>query len=107
MKGVWGWLFQRVTGVILVAGLLIHFIVMHYSGPEQITYQYVMERFSNPLWKLFDLAFLISVVYHGFNGLRGIVLEYVSSAKLLKALQIALLAFAFLLTATGVYILTA
>ncbi len=107
MKGFWSWFIQRVTGVLLVAGLLVHFIIMHYSGPEQITYAYVMARFSNPFWKLFDLLFLLSVIYHGFNGVWGIVLEYVSSAQLRKVLQVCLLTAASLLTATGIYILTA
>ncbi len=106
MKGLWGWLFQRVTGVLLVAGLLVHFIIMHYSGPEQITYAFVMARFSNPLWKLFDLAFLLSVIYHGFNGVWGIVLEYISSESLRKACQVGLLTAASVLAAAGIYILT-
>ena len=107
MRGVWTWFFQRVTGVILVAGLIIHFMVMHYSGPEQITYQYVMARFSNPLWKVFDVAFLVAVIYHGFSGLWGVAVEYAGSARLLKALQLLILLSSAALFATGIYILTA
>lgn len=107
MRGAWTWFLHRVTGVLLVAGLLAHFLIMHYSGPEQITYAYVMQRFSNPLWKLFDIAFLLSVIYHGFYGIRGIALEYISAPKLLRAAKALILAYALLLVATGIYILTA
>lgn len=70
------WLFQRITGVVLFLGLLIHFFVMHYTGEHQLSYEVVMERLGSPLWKAFDLVFLVSVLYHGFNGLLGIVTEY-------------------------------
>jgi hypothetical protein len=57
MKGVAGWLFQRLTGLVLIAGLLLHFSIMHFSGQEQITYAFVLKRISNPYWKAFDLFF--------------------------------------------------
>ena len=93
--------------MLLVAGLLIHFIIMHFSGPGQITYAFVSERLNSPFWRTFDLLFLLSVIYHGFNGLWGIALEYAGSAKLLKALQALILASAFGLAGVGIYILTA
>lgn len=105
MKGVMGWLFQRMTGAILIAGLLIHFIIMHYSGPEQISHKAVIERSANPYWKAFNLILLASVIYHGFNGLWGIMLEYVSSVKLLRVLRVSVFAAACLLFAAGTYLL--
>lgn len=105
MKGVWAWLFQRVTGIILLAGLIVHFFIMHFSGPEQIRHESVIQRLSNPYWIAFDFAFLVSAVYHGFNGLWGMVVEYVSSAKLQKGFQIVLMINASLLIAIGIYVL--
>ena len=105
MKGVWGWLFQRVTGIILLAGLIVHFFIMHFSGPEQIRHESVMQRLSNPYWIAFDFAFLVSAAYHGFNGLWGMVVEYVNSAKLQKGFQIVLMINASLLIAMGIYVL--
>ncbi|MEW5745100.1 MAG: succinate dehydrogenase, hydrophobic membrane anchor protein [Nitrospirota bacterium] len=101
-----GWLLQRVTGVLLVAGLAVHFFVMHYSGAGQIGYEAVVQRLSNPCWKAFDMLFLVAAVYHGFNGLWGMAIEYVRSAGLLKLLQVALLVTSTLLIAAGIYILT-
>jgi len=106
VKGVLGWLFQRVTGALLVAGLLIHFMIMHFSGPEQISHAAVLRRLSNPYWKVFDAAFLLSVIYHGFNGLWGLAHEYVHSAMLLRTVQASLLTSALLLMAVGIVILT-
>ncbi len=104
MKGVAGWLFQRITGLVLLAGLAVHFGVMHFSGGQQISHEFVLRRISSPYWKTFDLVFLSSVIYHGFNGLWGIALEYVSSPGWLRFSKGLLVASAFVLVLTGVYI---
>jgi succinate dehydrogenase / fumarate reductase membrane anchor subunit len=106
MKGVPGWLLQRITGLLLIAGLAVHFGVMHFSGSRQISHEFVLRRISSPYWKAFDLAFLSSVIYHGFNGLWGIALEYVSSPKRLRFSKGLLMTSALLLVLTGVYIVT-
>ncbi|MCC6345632.1 MAG: succinate dehydrogenase, hydrophobic membrane anchor protein [Nitrospirales bacterium] len=106
MKGVAGWLFQRVTGVLLVAGLLLHFLVMHFSGPEKIAHTVVLERISNPWWKTFDVLFLSSVIYHGFNGMWGLAEEYIRPEGLRRAAKASLLVMAAVLYAVGIYIVT-
>ncbi len=106
MKGLAGWLLQRMTGLLLIAGLIVHFTVMHFSGEQQISHEFVLRRISSPYWKAFDLAFLFSVIYHGFNGLWGIALEYVYSPRWLKFSQGMLLVSGGLLALTGVYIVT-
>jgi succinate dehydrogenase / fumarate reductase membrane anchor subunit len=101
------WLFQRLTGLVLFVGLFVHFLVMHYTGGEQIDYQTVMARLNNPLWVAFDLIFLLSVLYHGFNGLWGIVTEYTSDGMLRRFLHAVIVLAVIGLTVTGVTIITA
>jgi succinate dehydrogenase / fumarate reductase membrane anchor subunit len=106
VRGAVGWLFQRLTGLVLIAGLLLHFSTMHFSGPQQVTYEVVLRRISNPLWKTFDLFFLAVILSHGFYGLWGIALEYIRSAKLLKLFQGVILVSVCVLLITGIYIIT-
>ena len=94
-KEVFEWFFLRITGVILLAGLSLHFYTMHYNGPAQ----------TGPYWKTFNLIFLVSAIYHGFNGLFGIMLEYVHSRKLQKIFEGVLIVTALTLVGAGVYIL--
>ncbi len=105
MKGM-GWLFQRFTGVILIAGLILHFSVMHFSGEGQINYEIVVRRLSSLWWKGFDLIFLLAIVSHGFNGLWGIALEYAGSDRKLKFFEAVIILSIISLLATGVYIIT-
>jgi succinate dehydrogenase / fumarate reductase membrane anchor subunit len=99
------WLVHRITGAFLLAGLFVHFMVMHFTGHEQITHEYVRARLTNPYWKAFDLLFLFSAVYHGYNGLWGIVLEYLGSSRFLRIAQTAVLMVALLLIVAGINII--
>ncbi len=106
MRGVAGWLFQRITGMLLIGGLILHFVIMHFIGTHELTYAFVMKRLSNPWWKAFDVAFLLTAIYHGFNGFWGLALEYAGSGKLLRLSQAIILLLAFGLVVTGIYIVT-
>ncbi len=105
MKGTLQWFLQRLTGVLLFVGLIVHFYVMHYSGAAPLSYESVTERLSNPYWKVFDIVFLVSILYHGLNGLWGIVIEYIHSVRLLKLLKTSIIILAFVVLFTGVYII--
>lgn len=94
-KEVFEWFFLRITGVILLAGLSLHFFTMHYNGPDQ----------TGPYWRVFNFIFLLSAVYHGFNGLLGIMLEYVHSRNLQKIFEGVLIITALILVGAGAYIL--
>lgn len=104
MKGAAAWLLERVTGVFLLAGVLFHFFFMHFTGPQKVTYEVVIQRLSSPWWKAFDIVFLSTAIYHGFNGLWGLALEYVQGGKLRGATQVLILVSAAFLFLTGIYI---
>lgn len=81
------WLLHRITGVILVFGLLYHFVFMHFMGHDNYSYEAVMQRLSEPSWKIFNIIFLLSALYHGFYGLYGVVTEYVRENSLKRFLK--------------------
>lgn len=84
--GVKHWFWQRWTGVVLVILLFVHFFITHFNGHDHITYEMVLERLSNPVWKLFDLAFLYFAAYHGIMGALSVVLDYKINSKLKVAI---------------------
>lgn len=94
-KEVFEWFFLRITGVILLAGLILHFYTMHYNGPAQ----------TGPYWRAFNFIFLVSAIYHGFNGLLGIMIEYVHSRRLQKIFEGVLIVTALTLVGAGFHIL--
>jgi succinate dehydrogenase hydrophobic membrane anchor protein len=99
------WAAHRLTGAILVFGLGLHFSVMHFSGPSELTYEAVRERLMQPAWTAFNAAFLVAAIYHGLYGLWGIGIEYVRPGAAQSIFKVAVLTAGALLTATGISIL--
>ncbi|MBL7190673.1 succinate dehydrogenase, hydrophobic membrane anchor protein [bacterium] len=75
--GAFAWFFQRITGIALFLMLLAHFLLLHYSGIEELTFEEVSRHLSQPFWKVFDITFLLFGVYHGINGLFMVLCDYV------------------------------
>jgi succinate dehydrogenase / fumarate reductase, membrane anchor subunit len=75
-----GWYMQRITGAALVPLLIAHFWVEHFMSATllrgDLTYAVILHRIANPWWQAIDIGFLVIALYHGLNGLYGIVLDY-------------------------------
>ncbi len=71
------WLLQRISAVFLSVLLGIHFWVGHYADfGAPVTFAGVHMRLQNALFIILDSILLISVVFHGLNGIRNIILDY-------------------------------
>ena len=77
---LYAWLFMRVSGIVLIIMVLIHFAIMHViTDIRDINFAFVAKRFATPFWISYDLAMLILALFHGLNGLRTIIDDYVTS----------------------------
>ncbi len=78
--GFYAWFFQRLTGILLVILLLVHFAIVH-NLPKAggLNYAVVAPRLATATWKVFDLMFLVCALFHGLNGVWMVVQDYVSS----------------------------
>jgi succinate dehydrogenase / fumarate reductase membrane anchor subunit len=94
------WLFMRVSGIVLLLMAVGHLLYMHVTvGVEYINYDWVLYRWQNPVWRLYDWVLLTLAVTHGANGVRVIVDDYVppGMALLLAKWVLALVAAALVL----------
>jgi succinate dehydrogenase / fumarate reductase membrane anchor subunit len=82
-----------------------HYYVMHSCGTENITYEAMMARLENPWWVAFNAVFLVSALYHGYNGLWGIALEYLRPGIPLGTARALLLVSATALLLVGINVL--
>jgi succinate dehydrogenase / fumarate reductase, membrane anchor subunit len=79
---------MRLSGLALVFLALIHFSITHIvNDVVETDYDFVAERWHNPLWRLFDWALLVLALGHGVNGLRWIVDDYVRDPGRRKAVK--------------------
>ncbi|WP_144276302.1 succinate dehydrogenase hydrophobic membrane anchor subunit [Demequina sp. NBRC 110053] len=89
----WGWMYQRISGVILIALIFTHLFVnlMVGDGVSQIDFAFVAGKWADPLWQWWDFAMLVLAMTHGTNGMRILVDDYARRPWLRATLQWALL----------------
>ncbi|RME99907.1 MAG: hypothetical protein D6768_14090, partial [Chloroflexi bacterium] len=68
------WLFMRLSGVLLLFMAVGHLMYMYFiipGGVSAITYQVILDRWTDPVWgfaaRLFDLLLLLLGLAHGGN----------------------------------------
>jgi succinate dehydrogenase hydrophobic anchor subunit len=74
--GLWPWLGQRVTAVLVIVTILIHLVLTHYVAIGELSYDNIGERLAATAVLVNDIVLLVAVVFHGLNGLRMVVLDW-------------------------------
>jgi len=74
--GMWLWLAQRVSAVILLFGLLTHLIATHIFSIGELSYDNIAERLQSGFFITVDILLLASAVFHALNGARMVLLDY-------------------------------
>ena len=78
-QGMWGWLLQRSTAVLLLFALGSHLWALHLAEQgRKIDFQKVSQRLQSPFFQVLDIILIGLVLYHGIYGLRGILFDLVS-----------------------------
>ncbi len=89
--GMWPWLGQRVTAVLVIVTILIHLVLTHYVAIGELSFDNIGERLAGRRVLINDIVLLLAVVYHGLNGLRMVVLDWgLSSSGGRKAFDVVL-----------------
>ena len=97
------WSLMRVTGVALFVLALAHFSILHFIwDPAEQTAEFIAnERWNQIFWRGFDWLLLMTVLFHGFLGMRTVVQDYVKRPGLREFTLIVLYTLAFLLFVIG------
>ena len=103
----WGWIYMRVSGVLLVVLIFGHLFVnlMLGDGVSQIDFAFVAGKLSDPFWQWYDFLLLTLALIHGTNGMRTIVNDYVAKASVRRILHTALVASTGVLLVLGTLVL--
>ncbi|MGO1316718.1 MAG: succinate dehydrogenase hydrophobic membrane anchor subunit [Cellulomonadaceae bacterium] len=98
---LYGWVFMRVSGVILIVLIFGHLFVNLFAGDgiNAIDFAFVAGKWASPLWQIWDLLMLWLAMIHGTNGVRTIINDYAERDRVRGALKIALYS-AFVLVVT-------
>jgi succinate dehydrogenase / fumarate reductase membrane anchor subunit len=69
---------MRLTGLGLFVLALAHYLILHvlYDPSQQTASWIASVRWSSLFWRVFDWSLLMLVLFHGFMGVRTVVVDY-------------------------------
>ena len=107
------WILHLVTGILIAAFLGIHMVLMHLDAilgffgaatTEATSWSSMMDRSGQGIWVGLYIALLAVVLYHALNGLRNVILESTSSAKIERIVTRGIIAFGIIAFVWGAYV---
>ena len=89
---LYGWVFMRASGVILIVLIFGHLFVNLVAGEgvSAIDFGFVAGKWASPFWQVWDLLMLWLAMIHGTNGVRTIINDYAERDGVRLALKAAL-----------------
>ncbi len=74
--GMWSWVLHRITGVAIYFFLLVHILDTALVRLSPEAYNAVIGTYKTPLMNLGEIALVMAIVFHAFNGLRIILVDF-------------------------------
>ena len=101
------WFLMRLTGLGLFVLALTHFLILHvlYDPAEQDATWIAQVRWSSLFWRVFDWSLLMLVLFHGFMGVRTVIIDY-ASGRVRRILVLGLYLLALVLFVLGTTVVT-
>lgn len=74
--GMWSWVLHRITGIAIFFFLLVHVLDTSLIRVSPAAYNAVIGTYKNPLMGLGEIALVAAIVFHAFNGIRIILIDF-------------------------------
>jgi len=105
----WGWIYMRVSGVVLVILIFGHLFVNLVAGQgiAAVDWAFVAGKWASPFWRIWDGLMLWLALIHGGNGMRTLVNDYAHNVTINRVLKWAILLAVVILIILGTYTVTA
>ncbi len=75
-SGQWSWLLHRITGLGVLLFLLVHIVDITLLGFGPAVYNDAVAVFSTDAIRVVSVALIGSVIFHAFNGIRIILIDF-------------------------------
>ncbi|WOF24121.1 succinate dehydrogenase, cytochrome b556 subunit [Microbacterium betulae] len=75
-EGMWSWVLHRITGIAIFFFLLVHVLDTALIRVSPEAYDAVIGTYQTPIMGLGEVALVGAIVFHAFNGLRIILVDF-------------------------------
>jgi succinate dehydrogenase / fumarate reductase cytochrome b subunit len=103
--GSWAWVLHRLAGLALIFYLCLHIWVINSLTHGEAVFNQVMLFLNGVPFKLLETGLWGVILFHAFNGVRIVIVDFFKGSLLQKKLFIVLIAAAFFLWALGSYLI--
>ena len=73
---MWSWVAHRVTGVLIFFFLFAHVLDTALVRVSPEDYNTVIDTYKNPIVGLLEVGLVAAVLFHAFNGLRIVLIDF-------------------------------
>ena len=74
--GMWSWVLHRITGAAIFFFLLVHVLDTALVRVSKSDYNTVIGSYKNPITNFLEYGLTAAIVFHAFNGLRIIAVDF-------------------------------
>ncbi|HLI06027.1 MAG TPA: succinate dehydrogenase, cytochrome b556 subunit [Ktedonobacteraceae bacterium] len=75
-SGMWSWLLHRVAGLGILLFLLVHIVDISLLNFGPNVYDEGIALFGTAIVRVISLALIAAVLYHSFNGIRIMLIDF-------------------------------
>ena len=98
---IWKWM--RYSGLLLIPLAWGHVLIQDVLvGVDRINLNYVSIRWAFLGWRVYDFFLLVFALAHGINGLRQVILDFVSKKEKIRLVNRGLFVFWSLMVLVGI-----
>jgi succinate dehydrogenase / fumarate reductase, cytochrome b subunit len=103
--GSWAWILHRLSGLALIFYLALHLWVIHTLTRGAEAFNRTMVFLNSWPFKLLEIGLWGVILFHAFNGVRIVIVDFFKGALAQKKWFALLIALAFLLWAAGSFLI--
>jgi succinate dehydrogenase / fumarate reductase, cytochrome b subunit len=75
-EGMWSWVLHRITGTAIFFFLLVHILDTALVRVSPEAYDAVIGAYKTPIMGLAEAGLVAAIVFHAYNGLRIILVDF-------------------------------
>ena len=87
-EGMWSWVAHRVTGMLIFIFLLVHVLDTALVRVSPEAYNTVIGAYKNPIMGIAEAGLVAAIVYHAFNGIRVMLVDFWSKGTRYQRLML-------------------
>ena len=80
-SGSWAWILHRITGLGLTAYIYVHIYALTTLTQGEKAFDDEMKLFTTPVFKVLEWLLFSLVLYHAFNGIRIVLVDWANGAR--------------------------